>query len=100
MRTYKSPGAKFFHWESRGVPVVIELGPRDLAANTCVVKRRDLGTKEPVSLDGLPAMIEALLGRMQSELLETARALGLTRRGLYLKLRRLGIEGGPEVTTK
>ena len=72
-REEQSPGAKFFHWESRGVPVVIELGPRDLAANTCVVKRRDLGTKEPTSLDGLPATIAALLGRMQTELLETAR---------------------------
>lgn len=72
-REEHSPGAKFFHWESRGVPVVIELGPRDMAANTCVVKRRDLGTKEPTSLDGLPATIAALLGRMQTELLETAR---------------------------
>ena len=72
-REEQSPGAKFFHWESRGVPVVIELGPRDLAANTCVVKRRDLGTKEPTSLDGLPATIAALLARMQTELLETAR---------------------------
>ena len=72
-RSEQSPGAKFFHWESRGIPVVIEIGPRDLAANTCVVKRRDLGTKEPVSLDGLPALIEALLGRMQADLLETAR---------------------------
>ena len=72
-REEHSPGAKFFHWESRGVPVVIEFGPRDLTANTCVVKRRDLGTKEPTSLDGLPAMLAALLGRMQTELLETAR---------------------------
>ena len=72
-RDDQSPGAKFFHWELRGIPVVIEFGPRDLAANTCVVKRRDLGTKEPTSLDGLPALIEALLGRMQAELLETAR---------------------------
>ena len=72
-REEQSPGAKFFHWESRGVPVVIELGPRDLAANTCVIKRRDLGTKEPTSLDGLPATIAALLARMQTELLETAR---------------------------
>ncbi len=72
-REEQSPGAKFFHWEIRGVPVVIELGPRDLAANTCVVKRRDLGTKEPASLDDLPATIAALLARMQTELLETAR---------------------------
>jgi prolyl-tRNA synthetase len=68
-----SPGAKFFHWESRGVPVVIEFGPRDLAANTCVVKRRDLGTKEPTSLDGLAGTISAMLGRMQDELLAAGR---------------------------
>ncbi|MCC6540201.1 MAG: proline--tRNA ligase [Bryobacterales bacterium] len=73
-RAEHSPGAKFFHWETRGVPVVLEIGPRDLAANTCVVKRRDLGTKEPVSLDGIVATIQAALGRMQTELLEAARA--------------------------
>ncbi len=41
-----SPGAKFFHWERRGVPVVLELGPRDVAANNIVLKRRDTGAKE------------------------------------------------------
>ena len=72
-RSEHSPGAKFFHWETRGVPVVIELGPRDLAANTCVVKRRDLGTKEPMSLDNLAAAIGGILERMQAELLEAGR---------------------------
>ena len=43
-----SPGAKFFHWERRGVPVVLELGPRDLASGNIVLKRRDTGTKEPM----------------------------------------------------
>src|SRR5580704_15836506 len=38
-----SPGAKFFHWERRGVPVVFELGPRDLASGSIVLKRRDTG---------------------------------------------------------
>src|SRR5208282_3507056 len=33
-----SPGAKFFHWERRGVPVVLELGPRDLASGNVVLK--------------------------------------------------------------
>src|SRR6202050_2298646 len=41
-----SPGAKFFHWERRGVPVVLELGPRDVANNNIVLKRRDTGAKE------------------------------------------------------
>ncbi|MBM3794174.1 MAG: proline--tRNA ligase [Acidobacteria bacterium] len=73
-RTEHSPGAKFFHWETRGVPVVLEIGPRDLAANTCVLKRRDLGTKEPASLDGIVATIQGSLDRMQTELLEAGRA--------------------------
>jgi transcriptional regulator of acetoin/glycerol metabolism len=41
-----------------------------------------------------------MMSRHRGNISETARALGLTRRGLYLKLRRLGIEGGPEVVTK
>src|SRR6266481_5724633 len=47
-REGQTPGAKFFHWERRGVPVVLELGPRDLASGKIVLKRRDTGTKEPV----------------------------------------------------
>src|SRR6201987_1749559 len=47
-REGQSPGAKFFHWERRGVPVVLELGPRDLAAGNVVLKRPDTGTKEPM----------------------------------------------------
>jgi len=47
-REGQSPGAKFFHWERLGVPVVLELGPRDLAANNIVLKRRDTGVKEPL----------------------------------------------------
>src|SRR5271155_2913903 len=41
-----STGAKFFHWERRGVPLVLELGPRDVASGNIVLKRRDTGTKE------------------------------------------------------
>lgn len=44
-----TPGAKFFHWERRGVPVVFELGPRDVAGGNVVIKRRDLGTKEVIT---------------------------------------------------
>ena len=45
-------------------------------------------------------LIREMMTRHRGNISETARALGLTRRGLYLKLRRLGIEGGPEVVTK
>jgi prolyl-tRNA synthetase len=73
MRDEMSPGAKFFHWERMGVPLVFELGPRDLAAGTAVMKRRDAGTKESVKLDAAPVAARQALDRMQEELLETAR---------------------------
>jgi hydrogenase-4 transcriptional activator len=45
-------------------------------------------------------LIREMMSRHRGNISETARALGLTRRGLYLKLRRLGLEGGPDVATK
>ncbi len=61
LREGQSPGAKFFHWERRGVPVVLELGPRDLAANNIVMKRRDTGTKEVVTQSEIAAKLPATL---------------------------------------
>ena len=72
-REGQSPGAKFFHWERRGVPVVLELGPRDLAAGKIVVKRRDTGVKEPIGQDELAARLPATLDAMQADLLKAAR---------------------------
>src|SRR5208283_4778815 len=72
-REGQSPGAKFFHWERRGVPVVLELGPRDLAAGKIVIKRRDTGVKEPVGQDELAARLPATLDSMQADLLQAAR---------------------------
>jgi len=71
-REGQSPGAKFFHWERRGVPVVLELGPRDLASGKIVVKRRDTGTKEPPQSD-VASKLHALLEQMQTDLYNTAR---------------------------
>ena len=68
-----TPGAKFFHWERRGVPVVLELGPRDLAAGNVVLKRRDTGTKEPIPQSDLAAKLPALLETMQQEMYSTAK---------------------------
>ena len=68
-----SPGAKFFHWERRGVPVVLELGPRDLASGKIVIKRRDTGAKEPVPQEGIGAAVEAMLETIQTSLFATAK---------------------------
>ena len=72
-REGQTPGAKFFHWERRGVPLVIELGPRDLASGNAVLKRRDNGTKEVVPQAGLAARIPSVLQSMQADLYDRAR---------------------------
>jgi prolyl-tRNA synthetase len=71
-REAQSPGAKFFHWERRGVPVVLELGPRDLASGNIVLKRRDTGTKEPLPQAEIAARLPAVLGEIQKNLYDTA----------------------------
>jgi prolyl-tRNA synthetase len=68
-----SPGAKFYHWERRGVPVVLELGPRDLASGNVVLKRRDTGTKEIVPQAQLAARIPEVLDQMQKDLYAAAK---------------------------
>ncbi|HTP32135.1 MAG TPA: His/Gly/Thr/Pro-type tRNA ligase C-terminal domain-containing protein, partial [Candidatus Acidoferrales bacterium] len=72
-RDGQTPGAKFFHWERRGVPVVLELGPRDLAANKIVLKRRDTGAKEPVEQSVLVDRMAAALDDMQKGLYACAK---------------------------
>jgi prolyl-tRNA synthetase len=72
-REGQSPGAKFFHWERRGVPVVLELGPRDLAAGNVVLKRRDTGTKEPMPQADVAGKLPALLDQMQQDLYNAAK---------------------------
>src|SRR5208283_5022770 len=72
-REGQSPGAKFFHWERRGVPVVLELGPRDLASGNIVVKRRDTGTKEPMPQADLASKLPVLLGDMQKAMYDAAK---------------------------
>ncbi|HLG97093.1 MAG TPA: proline--tRNA ligase [Bryobacteraceae bacterium] len=72
-REGQSPGAKFFHWERKGVPVVLELGPRDLASGNVVLKRRDTGTKEVVPQAGLADRIQSTLDQMQTDLYAAAK---------------------------
>ncbi len=73
-REGQNPGAKFFHWERRGVPVVLELGPRDLASGNIVLKRRDTGTKEIAPQEGIAARVNSTLDTMQTDMLAAAKA--------------------------
>jgi prolyl-tRNA synthetase len=67
------PGPKFFEWEQKGVPVRLELGPRDLAEKKVVVVRRDDGSKSPAPIDGLAKHVTGVLEAIQRALLDRAR---------------------------
>ncbi|MBQ9119944.1 MAG: proline--tRNA ligase [Lachnospiraceae bacterium] len=69
----KSPGWKFSEHEMRGVPIRIEIGPKDIEANQAVIVRRDTREKLVVSLDEIEAKAGEVLAAMQSEMLERAR---------------------------
>jgi prolyl-tRNA synthetase len=71
-RPQLSPGFKFNDWELRGVPVRLELGPRDLAEGSALMSTRLGEDKSPVSLDSAPARLELELGAMQSLMLQRA----------------------------
>lgn len=70
----KSPGWKFSEQEMRGIPLRIEVGPKDIEAGKCVICRRDTGEKTEVPFEKLEATVQELLERMQREMLERARA--------------------------
>ncbi|HEX7137723.1 MAG TPA: proline--tRNA ligase, partial [Vicinamibacterales bacterium] len=67
------PGWKFSEWELRGVPLRIEIGPKDIEKRTVRVARRDTGEKQDLSVDGLPARVGQLLEEVQKNLFERAR---------------------------
>jgi prolyl-tRNA synthetase len=71
-REAQTPGAKFFHWERRGVPLVLELGPRDVAAGNIVLKRRDTGEKQILSQNSIAAGVQHTLDEMQKTLFARA----------------------------
>jgi prolyl-tRNA synthetase len=77
-RDQYQPGFKFNEWELRGVPVRVELGPKDLAKKACVLARRDVVGKEGkemnVPLGGAAARIGELLQAIQKALFDRARA--------------------------
>jgi prolyl-tRNA synthetase len=73
----RRPGWKFAEYESKGVPVRVAMGPRDLENGKAEIARRDNKTKEVVDFDGLENHIEQLLADIQVNLLERAKAFRL-----------------------
>ena len=69
----KSPGWKFSEQEMRGVPIRVEIGPKDIEANQAVIVRRDTREKIVVSLDEIEVKAGEILEKMQSDMLERAR---------------------------
>ena len=69
----KSPGWKFAEAEMRGIPLRVEIGPRDIENNQAVIVRRDTREKQIVSLDEIDVKIGEALEKMQNDMLERAR---------------------------
>jgi prolyl-tRNA synthetase len=75
-----SPGWKFAEYEMKGVPIRLELGPRDIENGVCVISRRDTAEKITVELEKLPEVIPALLDEIHENLYNRAleRRLSMT----------------------
>lgn len=70
----KSPGWKFSEQEMRGIPLRIEIGPKDIEANHCVIAKRNDGTKQTIDLDeDLAGIVTDLLATIHQEMYEKAR---------------------------
>ena len=70
-----TPGYKFNDWELKGVPVRIEIGPRDIANNQVVVVRRDTGKKEIIKIKDIEKKVEKILDDVQKNLLKKSEQL-------------------------
>lgn len=70
----KSPGFKFAECEMKGVPLRLEIGPRDLETGTCLAVRRDTSEKQSLNLENLEQTVSELLERIQEDLYQKALA--------------------------
>jgi prolyl-tRNA synthetase len=71
-RSDNTPGWKYNEWEMRGVPVRMEIGPRDVQNNSVMLVRRDNRVKEPVSVDALETRLPELLEEVQKAMYQRA----------------------------
>ena len=70
-----SPGWKFNEWEVKGVPVRLELGPRDLEQKQAALVRRDTGEKQALPLAGIEKEVDLILQQMQADLYSKAESM-------------------------
>lgn len=74
-RDDQSPGFKFNEWELKGIPIRIEIGPKDLKANSVVVVRRDTGKKQDIKISSLKKELPKILDDIQTSLFKKAQKL-------------------------
>ncbi len=72
-RDQMRPGWKYAEWEAKGIPVRIEVGPKDVAKGQAVLVRRDNRAKEFVPREALPARLPGLLDQIQKDLFDRAK---------------------------
>ena len=92
-----TPGWKFAEWEMRGVPLRLEIGPKDIEKSQVVLARRDTREKLPTAMEGLAGRIAELLDTIQQGLFDRAvkfRAEHTTRAATYDEFKSL-MEGRP-----
>jgi prolyl-tRNA synthetase len=92
LRDTQQPGFKYADWEMRGVPLRLEIGPKDVEKDQCVLVRRDTREKAFVPLASVAERARALLAAIQGDLLDRARAFladNTSRVGSYDEFKRV-----------
>jgi prolyl-tRNA synthetase len=72
LREDLTPGSKYYYWELRGVPIRLEIGPRDLKQGVATVVRRDTLEKQPFKMETITEDIAKLMNTMTDDLREKA----------------------------
>ncbi|RPJ44653.1 MAG: proline--tRNA ligase, partial [Candidatus Latescibacterota bacterium] len=72
-RDQHKPGWKFAEWEQKGVPLRVEIGPKDVAKAQVMLARRDTREKQPIPIEGAAALIAARLEEIQAALFDRAK---------------------------
>jgi prolyl-tRNA synthetase len=72
LRTDLTPGSKFYYWELRGIPIRVEVGPRDIEKNEVTIVRRDTLEKQTCKMSALVPVVQKLVEKVKQELWQKA----------------------------